>query len=380
MVNAWGGFSNGQIPLSAMLPVQGGNYFEPSTAAAMEQLLAQAAAQGVNIHINEGYRPLGEPNDQNITDEYATSTGSSNQWFQVGRVNRGETPSAGTPGTSSHGWGMAADINPGRNNDVVRNIAESLGFVFTVASESWHISFGGSGGGGASSPAISAGMATAQQILANVGLYSGAIDGIFGPKSWTAAQTWLAKYGLYDGAIDGVPGPKTYKGVQLYGQKNGNYAPPGVIDGVLGPLSWAGFAQSLKEDTATPTPAPTPAPEPTPETPAKPVEPEKPTTPTQPSKPTKPVKEPAVTVIAPLPTDATNAGTDALGILIPNPKGRKLAYALYGLAALVISNLGVAVMASGTQAPVWLIVASAVVGNLAVPFTTLAIANAGNKK
>ena len=87
-----------------------------------------------------------------------------------------------------------------------------------------------------------------------------------------------------------------------------------------------------------------------------------------------------MTVIAPLPAEAANAENDALGILIPNPKGRKLAYALYGLAALVISNLGVAVMASGVQAPIWLIVASAVVGNLAVPFTTLAIANAGTKK
>jgi hypothetical protein len=87
-----------------------------------------------------------------------------------------------------------------------------------------------------------------------------------------------------------------------------------------------------------------------------------------------------VTTIAPLPQDANTAANDALGILIPNPKGRKLAYALYGLAALVVSNLGVAVMASGTQAPVWLIIASAIVGNLAVPFTTLAIANAGNKK
>ena len=84
--------------------------------------------------------------------------------------------------------------------------------------------------------------------------------------------------------------------------------------------------------------------------------------------------------IKPLPVDADTAANDALGILIPQAKNRKIAYALYGLAALVISNLSVAVMASGTQAPVWLIVTSAVVGNLAVPFTTLAIANAGNKK
>jgi hypothetical protein len=81
-----------------------------------------------------------------------------------------------------------------------------------------------------------------------------------------------------------------------------------------------------------------------------------------------------------LPAGAIAAQNDSLGILIPNPKARRLAYALYGLAALIISNFSVAVMASGTQAPVWLIVVSAIVGNLAVPFTTLAIANASAKK
>ena len=379
MVNAWGGYANGQIPLSAMRAVQGNNYFEPSTAAAMEQLLAQAAAQGVNIHINEGYRPLGEPNDQYVTNESDTSTGGSNQWFQLGRMHRGETPSAGTPGTSSHGWGMAADINPGHGNNVVRNIAESLGFVFILSSEPWHISFGGSGGGGSSS-AIVASMATAQQILANLGLYSGPIDGVFGPKSWTGTQTWLAKYGLYNGPIDGIPGPKTYAGFQQYGKKNGNYNGP--LDGSLGPLSWAGFVQSLKEDTAPAVPAPTPAPVPEPAKPEvtpvpTPVTPKPTPQPVAPV-PSEPVKE--TVVIAPLPENVVTAETDSLGILIPNPKARRLAYALYGLAALIISNVSVAVMASGIQAPVWLIVTSAIVGNLAVPFTTLAIANASTKK
>jgi peptidoglycan hydrolase-like protein with peptidoglycan-binding domain len=222
-------------------------------------------------------------------------------------------------------------------------------------------------------------MAEAQQILVNVGLYSGPVDGIFGPKSWKATQTWLAKYGLYDGVIDGIPGPKTYRGFQLYGQKNGNYNGP--LDGILGPLSWAGFVQSLKEDTVpAPAPTPTPTPAPTPAPPAKPVEPAKPAKPTRPSKPAKPVKEPTVTVIAPLPTDANTAATDALGILIPAPKNRKLAYALYGLTSLVVSNVAVGVLAAGIQAPVWLVIALAVVGNLAAPFATLAIANAGNKK
>lgn len=80
--------------------------------------------------------------------------------------------------------------------------------------------------------------------------------------------------------------------------------------------------------------------------------------------------------VKPLPNEAVHAGSDALGILIPKAKDRKVAYAVYGLAALVVSNITVGVVVSGADAPVWLIVASAVIGNLAVPFTTLAIANA----
>lgn len=91
-----------------------------------------------------------------------------------------------------------------------------------------------------------------------------------------------------------------------------------------------------------------------------------------------PVK-PAPTV-APLPEEARHAANDALGILIPSLKGRKIAYAVYGVSALIVSNIAVGIMAAGVQAPIWLIVASALVGNLAVPFTTLAIANASNKK
>lgn len=242
---------------------------------------------------------------------------------------------------------------------------------------------GSSGGGSSSGGSYSAEMRGIQEIMTSQGLYDGIIDGIFGPKSWRAVQTWLQRYGLYDGAIDGVPGPKTYAGFQAYGAKNGNYTGP--KDGILGPRSWAGFLQTLKEDTApapapTPAPAPEPAPTPTPEpTPVvAPTPKPKPSPVIPPTKPVKPVKEPKVAKIEPLPDAANAAANDALGILIPKTKNRKLAYAIYGLGALIVSNISVGVMASGMQAPVWLIMASAIVGNLAVPFTTLAIANAGN--
>jgi murein DD-endopeptidase len=267
--------------------------------------------------------------------------------------------------------------------------------------------------GGSTSSSTTDSIRGVQQNLASLGLYDGAVDGVTGPKTWRGIQTLLQQNYLYSGAVDGVPGPMTHRGMQQYGQKNGNYAPPGVIDGVLGPLSWAGFYQTLIEDISAMNTAKAAAAKAAAEAEAKakaaaakaaaeakaaadkaaadakaaaekaakeqaakPVVPAKPTSPSKPAKPTTPAKEPNVPTIKPLPTEAVHAGSDALGILIPQAKNRKIAYAVYGLAALVVSNVTVGVVVSGADAPVWLIVASAIIGNLAVPFTTLAIANA----
>lgn len=381
-MGSWGGYSNGQIPLEAMAVLQG-QYFEPNMFQCMVDFVNQCAAQGVDIIINEGYRPLGSEGDQYITDASQTSTGGSNQWFQYGRMKRGETPSAATPGGSSHGWGQAADIYPGCENGVVASVAASLGLNFPIGSENWHIQWAGGNGGGSTAPAAaSVDYAEIQSLLAARGYYGGEIDGQFGPQSWRAVQTLCAEFGFMDASyIDGVPGSRTYTGMQLYAQKNDNYR--GTVDGVVGPNTWAGFAQSLREDAPKPTPAPTPAPTPEPVKPApekpKPVKP-KPTRPSKPVNPPTPVKEPVMPEIKPLPDAANTAASDSLGILIPDPKRRKLAYALYGLTSLVVSNVAVGVLASGISAPVWLVVALAVVGNLAAPFSTLAIANAGTKK
>jgi len=65
-----------------------------------------------------------------------------------------------------------------------------------------------------------------------------------------------------------------------------------------------------------------------------------------------------------------------LGAIIPTPRGRKIAYAVYAGVALVVGNTAVGIAAAGIDQPVWLIVASAIVANLAAPFSALAIANA----
>ena len=65
-----------------------------------------------------------------------------------------------------------------------------------------------------------------------------------------------------------------------------------------------------------------------------------------------------------------------LGAIIPTAKGRRIAYAVYAGIALAVGNTAVGFAAAQIEQPVWLVVASAIVANLAAPFSALAIANA----
>lgn len=65
-----------------------------------------------------------------------------------------------------------------------------------------------------------------------------------------------------------------------------------------------------------------------------------------------------------------------LGAIIPTAKGRRVAYAIYAGLALAVGNTAVGFAAASVEQPVWLVVASAIIANLAAPFSALAIANA----
>lgn len=67
-----------------------------------------------------------------------------------------------------------------------------------------------------------------------------------------------------------------------------------------------------------------------------------------------------------------------LGAIIPTATGRKIAYAVYAGVALVTGNVAVGLAAANIEQPVWLVIASAVVANLAAPFAALAISNVKN--
>lgn len=89
---------------------------------------------------------------------------------------------------------------------------------------------------------------------------------------------------------------------------------------------------------------------------------------------------PEVPVVEVAPVVVPVVDTADLGVIIPTVKGRKIAYAIYAGASLLVTNTAVGFSALNAQFPAWLTVCLAVIGNLASAFGALAIANASNKK
>jgi len=65
-----------------------------------------------------------------------------------------------------------------------------------------------------------------------------------------------------------------------------------------------------------------------------------------------------------------------IGVIIPTAKGRKLAYAIYVGISFLVTNTVVAYSTLELPLPAWLKIALAVIGNTAVAFGGIAIANA----
>jgi len=97
--SAWGGYSNGQIPASAMtkVPVSVGQpYLRADAAAAYFDLdKAFRAKFGKSLAITEAYRDLAR--QQALYAAYQAGTGNK----------------AAVPGTSVHGWALACDFGSG---------------------------------------------------------------------------------------------------------------------------------------------------------------------------------------------------------------------------------------------------------------------------
>lgn len=119
-------YGNGRIPDTALAPVgdTGTRMWAPA-AAALTRLIAAAKADGVTIGVTETYRPY---------DEQVQLAATKGLYSQGGV--------AAKPGTSEHGWAIAADLqlNGPAQAWMARN-ASTYGYRADVPGESWHFGY-----------------------------------------------------------------------------------------------------------------------------------------------------------------------------------------------------------------------------------------------
>lgn len=119
-------YGNGHLPDSALQRVgdTGARLWAPA-AQKLEQLMAAAAKDGVRIGITDSYR------------SYAAQVDVAQR---KGLYSQGGL--AARPGTSEHGWGMAADLKlDAAGLGWMRAHAGEYGFVADTPRESWHWAF-----------------------------------------------------------------------------------------------------------------------------------------------------------------------------------------------------------------------------------------------
>jgi LAS superfamily LD-carboxypeptidase LdcB len=132
-------YGNGKIPASALEQVGATRHKLWGPAAeALTRMMSDAERDGVHIGITDSYRPYTEQVD------LARRKGLYSQGGLAAK-----------PGTSEHGWGMAADLDlDAKALAWVRENGAKYGYFNTASRESWHWGFKpdagsglGSGGG-----------------------------------------------------------------------------------------------------------------------------------------------------------------------------------------------------------------------------------------
>ncbi len=136
LMGAWGGFTNGGIPLSALCsPSWSSKKVRCDAAHALEAMNAEyRAAFGVNISLTSAYRTYAEQE----------------------ALHKADPVGAAAPGTSNHGWALAIDFGGGINtygtaqHNWMRSNANRFGWFqpawaqyYGSLPEPWHWEYGG---------------------------------------------------------------------------------------------------------------------------------------------------------------------------------------------------------------------------------------------
>jgi len=116
-------YGNGEVPRTELIDVAGtGHRLWAPAGKAFEQLLTDAAEDGVSIGITDSYR------------SYAAQVDVAER---KGLYSQGGL--AATPGTSPHGWGIALDLDLNSQAQAwMRANAGRYGFVEDTPREPWH--------------------------------------------------------------------------------------------------------------------------------------------------------------------------------------------------------------------------------------------------
>ena len=119
-------YGNGKIPAGALEQVGGTRHKLWGPAAeALTRMMSDAQKDGVHIGITDSYRPYTEQVD------LARRKGLYSQGGLAAK-----------PGTSEHGWGMAADLDlDAKALAWVRENGSKYGYFNTAPRESWHWGF-----------------------------------------------------------------------------------------------------------------------------------------------------------------------------------------------------------------------------------------------
>lgn len=125
---ALAGFGNGKIPADALHEVGStGHRLWAPAADALERLIADAARDGVTIGITDSYRSY----------EAQVDVAARKGLYSQGGL-------AAVPGTSDHGWGMAADLKlDDAAQSWMRANGGRYGFVEDTPREPWHWAYEG---------------------------------------------------------------------------------------------------------------------------------------------------------------------------------------------------------------------------------------------
>lgn len=143
-------YQNGSIPADKLKPIDTGQLLQKNARDSYMRMKSDAKKDGVTIDLtgkDSGYRPCGNKGDYT---ERSCSMGFT-QWcawekYQAGKGNLASNPTTSKGCKSTHGWGLAIDVNRNKGaRDWIKRNGEKYGWWWAGGTfsqiEDWHFEY-----------------------------------------------------------------------------------------------------------------------------------------------------------------------------------------------------------------------------------------------